>query len=411
MRKIKAMSIIALLMVSVFVVFLFSNVPYSFSGSTVEMSGGPIRLFIVDLDGVGGFRAANHSAVVDGAIGVTFVNLYKRITMWEGPLKLHVSINVTYEVIKDWQTYRQVVEEANNTIIVNTHDEILPVPNDYTKEEWTAVIADLILNRWGTWAHTGGLPFRIVRYENGTTGEWSEGFKKLMEHAKQNVTTKNPPMEGLHQLPPLMEMENAARIDLGNFCIGNTTSIVSIFWYAVINSTDPYFCLKYGATDIDTSILPIYRMNSSVDLNVYSPSVALRLSKTADKYGVFVYSSPWKFYGGNGDSFSDHYCSIGMGAIPAAAAIWCEAGYAAKKIVEAKAAKLKDEAALQEADDAFNAGNYKQAVVCAEKAMASSQPNILPAVILAVVAGTVIATTAAIHYRNNKNKKKEHETK
>jgi hypothetical protein len=96
-----------------------------------------------------------------------------------------------------------------------------------------------------------------------------------------------------------------------------------------------------------------------------------------------------------------------MGAIPTAAAIWCEAGYAAKKIVEAKATSLKDEAMLQKAEETFNAGNYKQAVIYAEKATTSGQPNVLPAVILTAVAGTVVATIAIIHNRNNKNKKKQ----
>jgi hypothetical protein len=402
MRKIgTATSIIALVVALVLTVFLFSSIPYSSSSATIEMYGGPIRLYIVDLEGVGGIKAANHSAVVEGAIGVTFVNLYKRITMWEGALKLHVYINVTYEVVKDWQTYRHVVEDANNTVIVNTHDEILPVPEGYTKEGWVAVIADFLLNRWGTWVHTGGLPFRFTRYENGTTEEWNDGFKKLMQHANLNVTIRNLPSS------LLIEMENAARMDLGNFCIGNTTDIISIFWYALINSTDPDFCLKYGVTDTDTSILPIYSMNSSIDLNVYTVSAALRLFNVADNYGVFIYSSPWKFYAGNGDSFSDYSCSLGIGAIPTAAAVWCEAGYAAKKIVEANAAKGKDEAMYQKANDAFTAGNYKQAVIYAEKATKPSSPNILPAIILMTVAGVVTSTAAVIHNRrNNKSKKK-----
>jgi hypothetical protein len=403
-RRMTALSVAVCILICgvVFTVFLpgFALVSYGFSDAPVEMRGGLIKLYIVDLDGVGGSRAANHSAMVEGAIGVTFVNLYKRITMWEGALKLHVYISVTYEVVKDWQTYRQLVENANNTIIVNTHDEILPVPGGYTKEGWVAVIADFLLNRWGTWVHTGGLPFRFIRYENGTTEGWNDGFKKLMQHANLNVTIRNPPSS------LLIEMENAARMDLGNFCIGNTTNIISIFWYALVDSADPDFCLKYGATDTDTSILPIYSMNSSIDLNVYTVSAALRLFNAADNYGVFIYSSPWKFYAGNGDSFSDYNCSLGMGAVPTAAAIWCEAGYAAKKIVEANAAKSRDEAMLQKANDAFNAGNYKQAVIYAEKATASSQLNIVPAIILTAVTGVVIATTAIIHHRNNKNKKK-----
>ena len=55
--------------------FRFRAVCVTFSSSTVEMHGGPIRLYIVDLEGVSGFRAANHSAVVEGAKQATFINI------------------------------------------------------------------------------------------------------------------------------------------------------------------------------------------------------------------------------------------------------------------------------------------------------------------------------------------------
>ena len=418
MSKIKATLTIALFIVMVFSVFLFSHVPHCFSGSTIEMSGGPIKLYIVDLDGVGGSRAANHSAVVDGAIQATFINMEHKLSFpayindWLVPdYDVDVYVNTSYELIHDWQAYMHVVENANNTIIVNTHDEILPVPNGYTKEEWIAVIADFMLNRWGTWVHTGGLPFRIVQHENGATEEWAEGFKKLMEYANQNVTIKNPPKNpyGLAIPKTLIEIGYGhTRQYLADFVVDDNS--VGDFWYAVVDFANGFdYCLRYGSADIDTSIIHVYSFNSSIDLNVYVASATLRLSNKTDNYGVFVYSSPWMFADHNGDYFSDYGNSLGMGAISTAAAIWCEAGYAAKKIVEAKA-KLKDETLLQETFDAFDAGNYKQAVVYAEKATASSQPNILPAVILAAVAGTVIATTAIIHHQN-KNRKKEKETK
>ena len=74
------------------------------------------------------------------------------------------------------------------------------------------MIADFMVNRWGTWVHTGGLPFRIVQYENGTTGEWLEGFKKMMTHTNQNIEVKNPP-----NLPLLIEHDSYAFSFLGDF--------------------------------------------------------------------------------------------------------------------------------------------------------------------------------------------------
>jgi len=401
----------------VFAVFLpgFALVSYGFSDAPVEMRGGLIKLYIVDLDGVGGFRDANHSAVVEGAVQATFINMEHKLSFgvyisdWLIPdYDVDVYVNVTYELVHDWQKYRQLVENANNKIIVNTHNEILPVPDGYTKEGWIAIIADFMLNRWGTWVHTGGLPFRIVHYKNGTTEEWTEGFKTLMQHANQNITIKNLP-----NLPLLIERDSDSFSLIGDFSVylspvaENSHSLL-YFAEALIDFADGFdYCLKFGRNDIDPSIIHIYSINSTSDLNIYAASAALRLSSKPDSYGVFVYSSPWKFADAFSNYISDYNCSIGMGAIPTAAAISCEAGYAAKRIVEANAAKVKDEAMVQKANEAFNAGNYKQAVIYAEKATASRQSNILPAIILATLAGVAITTTAIINHNNKKKKQQE----
>jgi hypothetical protein len=370
------------------------------------MSGGPIRLYIVDLDGVGGFRAANHSAVVEGALEATFINNEHKLSFDN----VNVYVNATYEVVHDWQTYGQLVENANNTIIVNTHDEILPVPEGYIKEDWIAVIADFIVNRWGTWVHTGGLPFRIVHYENGTTEEWLEGFKKLMKHTNQNIEVKNPP-----NLPLLIEGNSHAFSSLDDFSVflDLHAHTLSDFTDALLDFPDGFdYCLKFGRNDVDPSMMHIYSINHTTDLNVYASSAALRFSNATDRYGVFIYSSPWKFADAFSNYISDYNCGLGMGAIPTATAIWCEAGYAAKTIVEANAAKGKDEAMYQKANDAFNAGNYKQAVIYSEKATAPTQANILSVIILTIATGAVLTSTGVIyHYSNNKNKKKGQETK
>ncbi len=401
MTRIKTAFVIVVLIVLTFYFFSSACVSIVFSDSTVEMSGGPITVYIVEFEGVGGFRAANHSAVVEGAKQATFINIERKFSFDN----VNVCVNATYELVHDWQTYKQLVENANKTIIVNTHDEILPVPDGYAREEWIAVIADFLLQRWGTWVHTGGLPFRIVHYENGTTEEWLEGFEKLMEHTHQNIEVKNPP-----DLPLLIEANSHAFSSLGDFSVFFDLHAHSLsdFTDALLDFADGFdYCLKFGRNDVDPSMMHIYSINHTTDLNVYASSAALRFSNATDRYGVFIYSSQWKFANAFSNYISDYNCGLGMGAIPTAAAIWCEAGYAAKKIVEAKAASLKDETMLQKANDAFDAGNYKQAVIYAEKAMALSQPNVLPAIILTAVAGTVVATIAIIHNRNNKNKKKQ----
>ena len=418
------MFVVSVLVAMVFSLLIsgVSRVSYSFPNAPIEMHGGPLKLYIVDLDGVGGVKAANHSAVVEGAIQSIYINYMHKlsfgvyITDWAFPdYDVEVFITPSYELVTEWQRYRQVVEEANDTIIVNTHDEILPVPNDYTREEWVAKIADFILNRWGTWVHTGGLAFHTVRYQNGTVQEWNDGFKALMKHANQNITIKNPPKyTGSSDTSVSMEMYGRTMLYLSDF--GVTLELgcspLTYFWHAAVDWADGSDqCMRFGQDDVDTSIMPIYNLNSTVDLALYVASASLRLSNTTGRYGVFVYSSPWMFLAFDSSYIGDYRNSLGMGIIPSSVAIWCEAGLAARKIVEASAAEWKSETAVQEATDAFNIGHYKLAVTLAENAMSQPQSNIIPAVALTTVVAVTMTAAVTIGYSVHTRKRKKEEKK
>jgi len=78
---------------------------------------------------------------------------------------LRVILSVTVQIVDDWHLQKPRESEAN-IIIINTHDEILPVPDGYTKREWIAKIADFLTNRWGTWTHIGGYSFYHVHYQD-----------------------------------------------------------------------------------------------------------------------------------------------------------------------------------------------------------------------------------------------------
>lgn len=411
-RLIRPLVYVQLMVLSAVFLSSLNTSSCSFPIALIEMRGGPIRYSIVDLGGVGGIRAANHSSVVDGATQAAYVNYLHKVRFqfpedyWNYPSggdDVDVYINASYTVIKDWQTYKSLVEEANNTIIVNTHDEILPIPNGYSKEEWLTVISDFLLNRWGTWVHTGGLPFRVVEHEDGTTEEWNNGFKELMAMASLNVTIRNP-----LGLPFSMERQNQAFSALGDFAVttpsweGRSVSL-SHFAYARLEPSDGYdYCYSFDGDEVVSSIMLIYIGRCVSDLRAYAPSAVFRLSVNADKYGIFVYSSPWRFMDAGSNYIRADVCSIGMGVIPTAAAIWCEAGYAASRILEANVSSSKDEALLQSANEIFNAGRYKEAVVYAERSMSSRQLNILPSVVLVII-GTGVAATSGIAYRRRKN--------
>jgi hypothetical protein len=77
--------------------------------------------------------------------------------------------SATPTVVTSWITYRNIIiMNYPGVIIVNTHGEILPVPNGYTKEGWVDEISEAMLTRRVTWVHIAGYPFYYVKYENGT---------------------------------------------------------------------------------------------------------------------------------------------------------------------------------------------------------------------------------------------------
>lgn len=264
------------------------------------------------------------------------------------------------------------------------------------------VIADFMLNRWGTWVHTGGLPFRLVRYENGTTEEWADGFAQFIPIIGLNATIANPPQAHMH-------IEMSSMPLLGDFAVclyPKDWDPLTFFWNAVVSDANGLnHCLKYGPNDTDTSMLHVYAIE--LDSTLYVVSAALMVSnKTTEQIGVFVYSNPWQFADPADNHIATDNCGIAMGIIPTAAAIWSEVGYSAKKIVEAGATEARDKSLLQEATEAFNVGNYKQAILYAEKSAAAWQLSfVLPAMVSSASGITLI--TATILYRYRLRKKQE----
>jgi len=361
--------------------------------------GSPVRVYVVDLDGVGGFRAANHSEVVRGVFNVSLG--------YDGSYDLdgntYVFINVSYWMVRDWQTYRHIVENENNCIIVNTHDEILPVPNGYSKEEWIDKIADFILNRWGTWVHTGGLAFHIIQYQNGTRQEWMEGLKQLMKKANIDITLKNPTAHN-----PLVEMTTSKLDEF--FVVSNVREykvlLLRTFNYASCEKFDIDYCIYVGEESQSTGLTPfdVLMLDVYATFNLeYILSAAFKLSNSPDRYGVFVYSSPWIFYDSNGDLMKPEDCSLAMGAIPMAAALWAEAVYPAQRIVQAERSEHVNEELLQEAKNLYSEGKYKQAAVEAEKAM--KVQDIPTAAILALTTTFAVIAATVFIYKRRRNKR------
>jgi hypothetical protein len=158
-----------------------------------------IKLYVVALDGVGGrvFGGVSDvnrtvSGVLDAALvdTLTYVIDYVPTGFLTGNYvigEVHMNVNVT--VVRDWETYKQIVE-SSNIIIVNAHGETLPVSADFTKEGWVDHIADAMASRNVTWVHTAGYPLYYYYHQESGEGEWGEaGFQRLMGHINLNDIT------------------------------------------------------------------------------------------------------------------------------------------------------------------------------------------------------------------------------
>jgi len=169
--------------------FLFSQTP------TTKATEGQADVYILCLSGVSG-HWRNPQRVKEGAIKA--IKPYgARCDSSNIPLvhpRFGTSppfLGISYEVISDWNTYRQIVESYKDIIIINTHDEILPVPSGYSRESWTDKIAEAMLERQVSWVHVSGYPFFYVWLQGSSSFQlWgAAGFQRLMQHVNKGGVT------------------------------------------------------------------------------------------------------------------------------------------------------------------------------------------------------------------------------
>jgi len=379
----------------------------------------PLEVYAVSLPDVGNYRVSNRSAVVEGVRKTTKIYLGDAdvkelvIPLWFN-LIMKLNVSISLHLVEDWETYKTLVETGNNTIIVNTHDEYLPVPDGFRKEEWMDKIADFMLNRWGTWVHAGGYPFYRVWYQNRTQEEWLEnGFKHLMGYIGKGNVTCYPPPSWRPDDPATLADWAAQNLGINWYLYGHN---IGYFHYA-----DQSFPINYE--DFKGQFLG--RIYSYRD---YMPGSIIRYSynQSAFYFGIYIHMSAWQFYDIDGIKLPSEPV---MGFISTAAAIYEEFSYSAcnlygragdsaseaiqKAEKEGRTAKLAEAKSLfQNSLDAFADGNYKlaatyamQAKETAEKATVQSALPQTIALIAIVIASAGVGTYYKI--KNNKNKKEE----
>jgi len=196
-----------------------------------------VSVYVVALDGVEAREVANVTRVVEGVRGAVealnknnltielpFLRYWKNFSKYflhkgEGAppfddmtyVYASFPANASLHIINEWDDYRNVVEHSVETIIVNAHGAVLPVPNGYTKEAWTDKIAEAMLLRNVTWVHVGGYPLYYAWRQGASTAEhWGKtAFQRLMQHInKGNV--RIPPYTGTE----VAAITSRAEIDL-----------------------------------------------------------------------------------------------------------------------------------------------------------------------------------------------------
>lgn len=370
----------------------------------------PLEVYVLSLPDVGNYRASNHSALLDGVMQACGYDRIRVFLDWE--LSVVANISVRPHIIYSWDAYRMLVEWGGNAVVVNTHDEYLPVPSGYTRDEWVDRIADFMLNRWGTWVHTGGYPLYRVWYENGTTEDWGiAGFQRLMYHAgKENITCYAPESE------------------IATYAVGNVYAPPAewqLFDRALLDFTEAALGCPIRDADFPGEVLTLV-----YDGGPWLPVAAVRFeSNLTDGFGTYVHSSPWKFYG-SGVEYTRETQDACMGCFSTATAIWSDIGVAISRVYgqwfgegaiftiqRAKSAGRtvgldSAEGLLQNALDALKDGKYKLASFYAEEAKGSAEKaaaSSMPPLAMVGVALAAACLGGAVYFERRRKNNGGHE--
>jgi hypothetical protein len=374
----------------------------------------PIKLYVVCLDGVGSGLDANISRVLEGVLKATTVNS-TAVSMGADYYYCRISFQVDTTIVRDWGTYRSLIENAGNITIVNVHNEILPVPDGYTKEEWTAKISDFLIYRWGSWVHTGGQPFKYVQYQNGTLEEWGmPGFSNFMSHMGKNNETCLPP-----------EPVNVTEKALAGMC---REFHPSTDWWGFEGLTQAQMNRPLNYDDLSQNLITGIYGDPINGTWYFAGAVVQYKPVSAFSFGYYVHLGTLRFCDGYGPPIDNRTNEFGLGYVPTAAAIWTEVGlnayYAfADVITETYKAQIRTaqiEGRTQGLDDAFRLGDearqqymeghYKQSFAYAYKAFeaaeSSTRPAPSPPLTLLAIGTVTMILIVALTYHVTKNKKK-----
>jgi hypothetical protein len=297
---------------------------------SVKADNGTAKVYILMLPTIGGSWVDSCEQVKEGAIEASMLtgNYCDGNVPRAHPKQEDANYPPYYSamptVVTSWVTYKNIIIlNYPGVIIVNTHGQILPVPNGYTKEEWVNKISEAMLTRRISWVHVAGYPFFYIKYENGTSETWGEnGFKHFMSNINKGYVNCWTSQSNT----TLIEHSETFGQD---FSIGNWRSATDpeltlwSMWYAELGRPLKWSDFK------DYLIMPLYEYNDTTTFDVYMTGAVIAYVKAGQRYltdygsGVYVHLGTYHICGGNGDPLNNYdFCK---GFIGTAAALWVEA--------------------------------------------------------------------------------------
>ena len=394
---------------------------------SLDITNHPVKLYVIFLDDVGSSLDINLSRVVEGIQAAASVNTLNIFVGWEEeglrsrPIYMTLNFSVNVEIVKDWDTYQNIIENGVDVIVINVHNEILPVPDGYSKEEWLTKISDFLANRWGTWAHVGGYPFKHVHYENGTTEEWNEqGFKQFMNYINSTLTINLPePTEKYQKADTLLTGTAGQNLGISGYYQIEKFPEAYLGWPINWNSEK----------ERDLRELTIY--DTVIDYVLYIAAGVIRYQPPqSSNFGYYLHMGTWTLCDMHCRPYDNATNDYGLGYISAAAAIYEEVGWPAEAIFSMDLLRLKREIiwainngrtqgldkALELyylAKNAYLNGHYKEALSYAyqgtEAAKNATKPTFTQnlAITLATTTAITPIATTLILTRKKKSPKKE----
>lgn len=285
----------------------------------VKADQGSAKVYILKLSGVGASWVDDPSKAVEGAIeACTPRERYDNIPRAHPKYgETAPYYDISYQVVTEWSTYVNIIQNEVGVIIVNTHGEILPRPSGYSNTEWVEAIADAMINRRVTWAHMAGYPFYYVWHQGASQKTvWGvDGFKALMSHI------------GLDNVELPLDTLPSYKTDL-------TDSATQILATKSWNLDDAKKVLLkrplQKSVFKDYCALPIYQIGP-IDGEIYWEGAIIDFAKPSERldleethgFGAFVHLGTNQTYiGGPGEEATDS--DKWRAYVATAAAIWIE---------------------------------------------------------------------------------------